>query len=263
MANQLVFIAFLAVVLCMVLGSQPVSDYDVIWNDIQHESATFYTNTMPIGNGDLAANVIAGDALLGNLSVLISQSSAWSEAGDLIKVGIVEFSFDPNPFQFGKFFQMHLDIAEATVKFLLGGTNASSAALAVDMYIDSNNNVIVINAASQNTIAYTTTVVAQLARPSGQTVTPAFDCYSYPVSADQYVQSVPLSNAVAFFHRNWNSSFVKNTLEGVPSTQGVALHSHSIHLALSRSQCSSTRIKYTLTLSLIIVQVKTLAQRFQ
>jgi uncharacterized protein DUF5703 len=67
--------------------------YNVVWDS----PGTSATDSMPIGNGDLAANVyvVAGDALY----LLLGKSDAFDWRGSLIKTGRVKVSVKPNPFK--------------------------------------------------------------------------------------------------------------------------------------------------------------------
>eukprot|EP00662_Eupelagonemidae_sp_cell21_P033735 gene33735-39509_t len=72
--------------LCPTWGSDAdacLRRYNVAWDDLLPESAATYVNTMPIGNGDVAANVWA-DKTAGSVSALIAQSGAWDESGELM-----------------------------------------------------------------------------------------------------------------------------------------------------------------------------------
>ena len=191
----------------------PISAYDVVWTDLQSESSQFYTNTMPIGNGYLAANVLGGDLQAGSVALLVSQSGAWSEAGELIKVAVVNISFAPNPFAKGSFIQMRLDIARATVVLLLGGPSSSHAAMQVELYVDAHSDVIVVDALSLDQEPYTASVVVTRVREKSANVSPAFDCTSYIVSADVLAPALQqLPNALVLYHRNDNTTFFTNTL---------------------------------------------------
>ena len=51
---------------------------------------------MPIGNGDLALNVWTEQN--GDIVLLVAKSDAWSENGQLLKLGRVCVKLTPNPF---------------------------------------------------------------------------------------------------------------------------------------------------------------------
>lgn len=52
--------------------------------------------SIPIGNGDIGANIWADKN--GLLHLLLSKTDAWSENCDLLKTGLVKLKFNPNPF---------------------------------------------------------------------------------------------------------------------------------------------------------------------
>src|SRR5450759_3623314 len=65
---------------------------DVTWNSL----GTNENNSMPLGNGDIALNVWTEQN--GDIVLLIAQSDAWSENGQLLKLGRVRVKLTPNPF---------------------------------------------------------------------------------------------------------------------------------------------------------------------
>ena len=75
------------------------------------------TDSMPVGNGDLAANVYTkGDSLY----LLLSKNDAFDSNGDSIKTGRLKISLSPNPFEGGNFKQT-LNIADACVDISANG----------------------------------------------------------------------------------------------------------------------------------------------
>ena len=65
-------------------------NFDVAWKTQSENSS----GSMPIGNGDIGANVwVTKD---GTLSLLISKTDALSEIGRLLKIGKIELTFSPN-----------------------------------------------------------------------------------------------------------------------------------------------------------------------
>ena len=99
----------LMLVLCSVaaMAQDPahrMDRYNVVWDSAGADA----TDSMPIGNGDLAANVYAieGDALY----LLLSKSDAFDWRGSLIKTGRVKVSVKPNPFSESGDFRQKLEI---------------------------------------------------------------------------------------------------------------------------------------------------------
>lgn len=195
------------------------SPHNVVWNDLlpNAPSDPTWVNTMPVGNGDLAANVWA-DHGTGTVSLLLSQSRSWNEAAELSKVGLVNVTFAPNPFVAGggAFFQQTLDLPTGTVQFLLGGSSATNYALMADVWIDAGgSNVAVVTATlgpaaqqGSDATAFSMTATWVNVRPAPQTITPAFACRAYNVSAD----ATAGGSTVTFYHRNANTEYFANTL---------------------------------------------------
>ena len=73
-------------------GNHFAADNDVTWN----APGTNENNSMPLGNGDVALN--AWTEQNGDIVLLIAKSDAWSENGQLLKLGRVRVKLTPNPF---------------------------------------------------------------------------------------------------------------------------------------------------------------------
>lgn len=91
------------------LQAKSVSKYNVIWNSPSKDAS----GTMPIGNGDLAANVYAIEN--GDLYLLLSKNDAYNYCGDLLKTGRVKISLFPNPFTAKSRFRQELDLETASI----------------------------------------------------------------------------------------------------------------------------------------------------
>src|SRR5882762_8568224 len=65
---------------------------DVTWKTLGKDE----NDSMPIGNGDLAANVWTEQN--GDLVLLVAKSDVWSEIGKLLKLGRIRIHIAPNPF---------------------------------------------------------------------------------------------------------------------------------------------------------------------
>src|ERR1700683_5829350 len=65
---------------------------DVTWTELGHNE----NDSMPIGNGDLAANVWTEQN--GDLVLLVAKADAWNELGKLVKLGRGRIQVTPNPF---------------------------------------------------------------------------------------------------------------------------------------------------------------------
>eukprot|EP00041_Stephanoeca_diplocostata_P029135 m.853094 g.853094 ORF g.853094 m.853094 type:complete len:900 (-) comp23498_c0_seq3:403-3102(-) len=188
-----------------------VAYYNVEWDNLLPETTATWVNTMPIGNGIFAANVFA-NATAGSVLALISAGGAWAESGELFKVGLVNISFDPNPFvgltgspthgytsSESATFKQTMDLTTSTVRFEIGSD------ITISMYIPATTNALVVELDTTAKITMTTSVVP--IRPSPSTATPAFDCTAYTTSAD--VILTPAANgtaAIAWYHHNQNAT---------------------------------------------------------
>ena len=65
---------------------------DVTWNSL----GTNENSSLPLGNGDVALNVWTGQN--GDIVLLLAKADAWSENGQLLKLGRVRITLTPNPF---------------------------------------------------------------------------------------------------------------------------------------------------------------------
>src|SRR5450432_3313648 len=72
--------------------SQIVVRNDVTWNS----PGTNENDSMPLGNGDIALNVWTEQN--GDIVLLLAKSDAWSENGQLLKLGRIRVKLTPNPF---------------------------------------------------------------------------------------------------------------------------------------------------------------------
>jgi hypothetical protein len=166
---------------------------------------------MPIGNGNLAANVWA-DNSTGSILLLVSKADAWNEAAELIKVAMLNITLSPNPFVPGSLFRQELVLENATVHFALGQ-------VAVDVYAHADVNTIMVHASSKN--AFGITAETTLIRTTPQTMMPSFDCNKYTIGTDSIVTSTGNSSmdsdTVIVYHRNSDfkeKSYFTQTLKG-------------------------------------------------
>ncbi|NWK55243.1 hypothetical protein HW115_06450 [Verrucomicrobiaceae bacterium N1E253] len=79
------------------------------------------SGTMPIGNGDLAANVWVEPS--GDLLFYLSKSDAWSGNGRLLKLGKVRLKLEPGLIAKDAVFSQKLDLATGTIRIQTRGVN--------------------------------------------------------------------------------------------------------------------------------------------
>lgn len=80
-----------------------LNQYNVIWDT---PSLTGSMESMPLGNGDITANVWIEKG--GDLLLYIGKSDSWSEAMRLLKIGRVRIKLTPNPFTGSSFSRRNL-----------------------------------------------------------------------------------------------------------------------------------------------------------
>jgi len=79
-------ISLLSLLLTASTYAASVSDYNVVWETPSRNSS----GSMPIGNGDIGANVWVEPN--GDLLLLLSKTDAWSENGRILKIGVIGVS---------------------------------------------------------------------------------------------------------------------------------------------------------------------------
>jgi alpha-L-fucosidase 2 len=110
-----------------------VSVNDVTWTELGHNE----NDSMPIGNGDLAANVWTEQN--GDLMLLVAKADAWTELGKLVKLGRVRIQISPNPFVGSAGFKQILRLENGSIEI-------KSGANAVLVWVDANRPVIHVDA---------------------------------------------------------------------------------------------------------------------
>ncbi len=88
---------------------------------------------MPLGNGDIALNVWTEQN--GDIVLLIAKSDSWSENGELLKLGRVRVSLEPNPFVNSASFTQTLKLETGDVELHSGNNFAR-------IWVDANNPVV-------------------------------------------------------------------------------------------------------------------------
>jgi len=106
-----------------------ISAEDVTWTALgQNEN-----DSMPIGNGDLAANVWTEPN--GDLVLLLAKSDAWTGMGKLVKLGRVRIQLTPNPWVDKAHFRQTLRLENGEIEI-------SNGVEVVRVWIDANHPVL-------------------------------------------------------------------------------------------------------------------------
>jgi len=117
MTKALLFLAFAATVLSA-RAENYVAANDVTWNS----TGTNENDSMPLGNGDIAINVWTEQN--GDIVLLLAKSDAWSENGQLLKLGRVRVKLEPNPFANQPTFSQTLKLESGEVEVRAGNNLA-------------------------------------------------------------------------------------------------------------------------------------------
>lgn len=107
--------------------------YNVVWNSQSKNSA----GSMPIGNGDITANVWAEAD--GTVSFYVGKTDTWSEATRLLKLGKVNVQIFPNPFREQSAFCQTLRLRESEI---LIRSQQEKNSVTLRIWVDANYPVI-------------------------------------------------------------------------------------------------------------------------
>ena len=134
-SNRL-YSVFMLSAIC-VTGAQVVAGgidrYNVVWETPSKD----YNGSMPIGNGDLAANVWVEPN--GDLVFYASKSDAWSARHDLLKLGRIRVRMNPPLVGDGTSFRQELDLESGSIRV---ETSSQKQKRSIRFWIDANHPVI-------------------------------------------------------------------------------------------------------------------------
>lgn len=121
-------------------GADPMQASNVVWDSPSKDSS----GSMPIGNGDLGANVWVEEN--GDLLLLLGKTDAWSDVGRLLKLGLVRVRLNPSLVKGGTPFRQELQLRQGQIE-IRGGADGSQTVLRV--WVDANRPVIHVEGESQ------------------------------------------------------------------------------------------------------------------
>jgi len=193
-------------------AADPLDNANVVWNSPSKD----HTGSMPIGNGDVGMNVWVEPN--GDLLLLLSKTDAWSEKGELLKLGRVRVSFSPNPLKGAAPFEQTLRLRPGEILIRAG---APGNEIAVRLWVDANRPVIRLEAHS--TAAFEAKAELELWRTGKRTGPPRPIC-SHP---DTVLENRP--DRIVWHHRNETSVWTDNlTFQGlgdfIPRSSDPLLH---------------------------------------
>src|SRR5580658_6553627 len=124
--NSKLFAIFLLPIVLTAKEPAFVEMNDVAWPAL----GTNENNSMPLGNGDIALNVWTEQG--GDIVLLLAKADAWSENGQLLKLGRVRVKLTPNPFVGGAAFSQ-------TLKLESGDVEIQAARSVARIWVDANH----------------------------------------------------------------------------------------------------------------------------
>ena len=123
-----------------------LAPYNVAWAS----QSSGPSGSMPIGNGDIGANVWVDSS--GQLQLYISKTDAYSEIGRLLKIGKISISTSPSILD-GATFSQTLDIQTGSI--IINATNAKKQSISIAIFADANNPAITITGKASTNVTLT------------------------------------------------------------------------------------------------------------
>ena len=173
---------------------------DVTWQELGRDE----NDSMPIGNGDVAANVWTEQN--GDLVLLVAKSDAWTEIGQLVRLGRVRIQLSPNPFACASEFRQTLHLADGSVELASGANH-------LRIWVDANHPVLHVEA----NLAHPAVLRASLElwRTSHPYADPSpskgglfeFSSHNIPVDFEADTVLPATANRVEWFHFNQQSIY--------------------------------------------------------
>ncbi len=197
----------------LVLGqtSDPLkntSQFNVVWDSPSLNSL----GSMPVGNGDIGMNVWVEAG--GDLYIYLSKTDAWSENGQLLKLGKIRISLDPSPFVKGKPFRQELELTDGEI-VIRAGKPAEETEIRVR--VDANNPVAEISINSKKPVAVKAELqpwrTARREISNREELVSVYGLESTPAKpvwqeADHFIAAK--GNRLAWYHRNDRSVWQEN-----------------------------------------------------
>ena len=189
-----------------------LNKFNPVWDT---RSSSGSMESMPIGNGDITANVWVEDN--GDLMLYVGKSDTWSEATRLLKVGRLRISLSPNPFSANSVFSQELDLLTGSILIKSEGTDGK---VEIRVWADAMNPVVNVETSSRRPVDVTCTT--ELLRPvevefRGGGAHPLSSSFrgvadSPMAPAESADVLAPLPDGLRWYHRN-GSSFFRTILE--------------------------------------------------
>ena len=202
-------------VVTLVDTNDPTTDdldhLDVVWDSPSADS----WGSMPIGNGNIGLNVWVENSSDRDLVFYLATGDAYDWMGELLKLGRIRVSMDPNPFASGATFSQRLRLRDGQIEI---SSSTSSVSVDLRIWVDKNNPVVHINGTSTTDVNID--VELELWRTSERTLSGneiprnwqnAQDSNNSFVTAKRYTDTIVADSAVTdkviWYHRNTASTY--------------------------------------------------------
>ncbi len=194
-----------------------LTNYDVTWTSPSVDGSP---GSMPIGNGDVTANLWV-ETNGGDLMMYIGKSDSWSEATRLLKIGRTRLHFSPNPFAAGAPLSQTLDFYQGEID-ITAGPPGSRVYLRV--WIDANQPVIRVEAVGQQnfTMSCSNEIWRSSVQAQNSSNSPSFYGVSSALTApsESADVAVNLADRLVWYHQASSSYF--GTLFNAENLNGYA-----------------------------------------
>ena len=131
----IVVLVLLAVLQIDAGAKDHMAKYNVVWDSPSKD----HNGSMPIGNGDIGANVWVEEN--GDLLFYIGKTDAYSANTRLLKLGKMRVRLSPNPFEEVDHFKQELELRDGVIKINSSG-NSSGNEVELRFWVDANHPVI-------------------------------------------------------------------------------------------------------------------------
>ena len=115
--------------------------YNVEWTTATEDGSPFFQGSMPLGNGDTQVSAWA-NVSAGGMSFYVAKQDAMHSDTSQYKVALVTVALSPSPFVTGSYFNQTLDLASARVIVEAGGSDHSTAAAVLSVWVDALSNTV-------------------------------------------------------------------------------------------------------------------------
>ena len=179
-------------------GQNSVEAYNVVWTSPSKDSS----GSMPVGNGDIGANVWVEES--GDVVLYVSKSDAWDDNGRLLKLGRVRLRLNPNPFAAGQPFRQTLNLRNGEV-ILEGGKPGSQAK--ISLWVETFTPVLRIESEMQTPTEIQAIYERWRDQPrvlDGDEAQSAYGLHDGPEPVRSFGDSISLDaeNSIIWYHRN-------------------------------------------------------------